>query len=279
MNPDTFDQTPQHQSYPHSNGMSRRNFIRNGIGALAVPMVGGCLGCSTGILDPNGSESAARLTARPGTPTESPTLGLSELGLGGERDGILYVPSDYSDDNTYPLFIGLHGAGGDADNWNGSYPGRAQTRGMIFVAPDSRNSSWDLVTYPDRTFGVDVVFINEVLNHVFTRCRIDPSRIALGGFSDGASYALSLGIGNGDLFTHLVAYSPGFCVIPDPVVGQPAVFVSHGPHDAVLPFYNTANSIVPALEDAGYDVTFHEFDGGHEVPSEVSDIALDWFLG
>jgi len=30
------------------------------------------------------------------------------------------------------------------------------------------------------------------------------------GFSDGASYALSVGITNGDLFTHVIAFSPGF---------------------------------------------------------------------
>jgi phospholipase/carboxylesterase len=258
--------------------MSRRQFVRNGIGAFALPLLGGCLGASTGVSDPNGSESAARLSARPGAPTESPTLGLSELGLGGTRDGIMYVPADYSDDYAYPLFIGLHGAGGDADNWNGSYPDRAEARGMIFVAPDSRNSSWDLMTYPDRTFGADVAFIDDVLNHIFTHCRIDPNHIALGGFSDGASYSISLGIGNGDLFTHLVAFSPGFYVIPDPVVGTPEVFVSHGPHDSVLSFYNTAHTIVPALEDAGYNVTFHEFEGGHEVPADVSTAALDWFL-
>jgi len=190
----------------------------------------------------------------------------------------MYVPQDYSHDSSYPLFIGLHGAGGDADNWNGSYPDRAEDRGMIFLAPDARDSSWDIMTFPERTFGPDVEFIDEMLQFAFERCRIDPNRIALGGFSDGASYALSLGVGNGDLFTHLVAYSPGFYAIPDPVVGRPAVFVSHGPHDTVLPFHNTATSIVPTLENDGYDVTFHEFDGGHEVPAEVSTLALDWFL-
>jgi phospholipase/carboxylesterase len=134
------------------------------------------------------------------------------------------------------------------------------------------------MTPPERNFGPDVVFLNEMLEYAFERCRIDPTLIALGGFSDGASYALSLGIGNGDLFTHLVAYSPGYYAIPDPVVGTPRVFVSHGQNDTVLPFYNTASTIVPGLRDASHDVTFLEFDGGHEVPAEVSDAGLDWFL-
>jgi predicted esterase len=36
--------------------------------------------------------------------------------------------------------------------------------------------------------------------------------------------------------------------------------------------------IVPELRNAGYDVTYREFDGGHEVPAEISEEALDWFL-
>ena len=279
MNPDTFESQHPLTNPTSGRGWSRRRFIRNGIGALALPLFGGCLGSPTDVPEPNNSESASRLTARPDAPTQSPTLGLSELGLGNGRDGLMYVPLDYSEDNSYPLFNGMHGAGGDADNWNGSYPGRAEERGLIFLAPDSRNSSWDLMTYPDRTFGPDVLFMDDMLHFVFEHCRIDPNRIALGGFSDGASYALSLGLGNGDLFTHLVAYSPGFYAIPNPVVGKPSIFVSHGPYDTVLPYQNTVNTIVPALEHAGYDVAFHEFDGGHEVPPEVSTIALDWFLG
>ncbi|MGZ4788523.1 MAG: hypothetical protein ACXVZX_08375 [Terriglobales bacterium] len=43
---------------------------------------------------------------------------------------------------------------------------------------------------------------------------MDPARIAIGGFSDGASYALTIGITNGRLFTHIVAFSPGFMQPP-----------------------------------------------------------------
>jgi poly(3-hydroxybutyrate) depolymerase len=42
------------------------------------------------------------------------------------------------------------------------------------------------------------------------QCTVDPQRICVSGFSDGASYALSLGLANGDLFTHVAAFSPGF---------------------------------------------------------------------
>ncbi len=264
-------------SGPVSSGMSRRRFLWSGISALTVPMVGGCFGSSSDATGPTFPDSVSHLTARPGIPTEKPTLGLSELGLGGERDGVMFVPHSYNPRTPLPLFIGLHGARGDADNWQ-SYPDRAEERRMVFLAPDSRDLTWDLMTHPNRTFGPDVEFLNEMLLYAFARCRIDPARIVLGGFSDGASYAISLGIGNGDLFSHVVAYSPGYFVAPDPIIGKPRVFVSHAPWDTVLRFRTTRDIIVPSLNGAGYDVTFHEFEGGHEVPAAVSDTALDWIF-
>ena len=57
---------------------------------------------------------------------------------------------------------------------------------------------------------------------------VDPARLVIGGFSDGASYALSLGLINGQLFRKVAAFSPGFVVTGEPE-GKPRVFISHGP--------------------------------------------------
>jgi len=146
---------------------------------------------------------------------------------------------------------------------------------MVLLAPDSRSTlTWDLIY---NRFAEDVDFIDRALTHTFARCNIDPGRILLGGFSDGATYALSLGVSNGDLFTHLVGFSPGFLLSVDPIVGKPRVFVSHGRQDTVLPVQNSREDIVPGLRSDGYDVTYVEFDGGHQVPAAVGDSALDWF--
>lgn len=250
--------------------LTRRGFLKRGAALLLAPAVAGC-GESTAEPEPHG----VRLTARPGIPTTTPTPGLTELGLGGSRDGLLYVPESYSPDSPAPLFVGLHGAGGRAQNWGGYYE-RAESRGFILLAPDSRSTTWDLI---GAGFGPDVAFLDRALAHTFERCRIDPTRIALGGFSDGATYALSLGRSNGDLFTHLVAYSPGGVSTADPAVGTPKIFVSHGRVDSVIPVTVSRDQIVPFLRDAGYDVTYQEFGGGHEVPAAISEAALDWFQG
>lgn len=245
--------------------LSRRGFLQAGLAAALAACDG----------SPGPDPAAARLTARPATPTESPTTGLVEpLGLSGARDGILYVPAAYDPATPAPLFVALHGAGGSGHDWS-VYTERAEANRMILLATDSRYASWDLRF---GAFGPDVEFLDEALALVFRRCAVDPAHIALAGFSDGASYALSLGVSNGDLFTHLIGYSPGFLAAIGPIVGKPRVFISHGTADRILPVSESRGVIVPAFEDEGYDVTYHEFAGGHQVPSAVSDVAMEWFL-
>jgi phospholipase/carboxylesterase len=251
--------------------LSRRSFMRTTLGAVLAPGVTArCRSVST-----TATYDGARLTARPTVPELSPVKGaITALGLGSPRDGYLYVPESYAPDLAMPLFVALHGAGGEGRNW-ASYPDRADAHGMIVLAPDSRDTTWDLVR---GGFGRDVAFLDAALTHVFERCRVDPARIALGGFSDGASYALSLGVANGDLFSHLVAYSPGFYQPGEPITGEPRIFASHGRRDRILSFSRTSELLVPLLRAAGYDVTFLAFDGDHEVPATISEAALTWFL-
>lgn len=256
-------------------GMSRRTFVRTGVGALAAPLILGCGGSST---DPEGDPREApdpRLTARPGVPTVNPTFGSSQLGLGGVRDGFLYVPTNHSPDTPMPLFLAFHGAGGGGHQWD-SYGARAEQVGMIVLAPDSRAATWDVAL---GGFGPDVAFLDDALQYTFDRCRVDPARIAFAGFSDGASYALSLGVSNGDLASHLIAHSPGFFLPSPPVVGRPRVFVSHGTDDGILPVTLSRDSIVPEFRASGYEVVYREFSGGHEVPPAIAEEGLNWFLG
>lgn len=251
--------------------ISRRTFLGSGAAALLAASAVGCSSSS----GPEGGSGGLRLTSRPATPTLTPDAGLSDLDLGGSRDGVLYVPESYSGDRAVALFVALHGAGGRGRAWQ-SYWARAEERSMVVLAPDSRGSTWRF-SY-DGGDG-DVAFLDRALAHAFARCRVDPSRIALGGFSDGASYALSLGLVNGDLFSHVVAYSLGYFVPPAEPVGRPPIFLSHGTQDRILPYANARDVIVPALRDRGYDVDFVSFEGDHQVPAAISEQALDWFLG
>jgi phospholipase/carboxylesterase len=249
---------------------SRRDFLL----ATALGVVGSATGCSSRAANASVKTDSARLSARAGKPTESIAAGEHELPIAATRNGLLYVPRSYNSAQPAPLIVLLHGAGGRARNWFGSYGERAESLGAVMLAPESRGVSWDAI---HGDFGVDIPFVDSALKFTFAHCAIDPKRVALAGFSDGATYALSLGLANGDLFTHLVAFSPGF-VRDHPPVGKPPIFVSHGTRDQILPIEVTSRAIVPQLKRRGHAVQFVEFDGRHEVPPAISTQAWNWFL-
>jgi phospholipase/carboxylesterase len=222
-----------------------------------------------------GKEAEGRLQARPtGAASGAAPVGLRELGLGGARAGYLYVPQTYRVGSPAPLAVLLHGAGEDARDGLALLRAQADAAGLILLAPTSREYTWDLLV--GRRYGPDVAAIDRALEHAFSRCAVDPERVAVGGYSDGASYALSLGLANGDLFTHVLAFSPGF-LAPPGRRGRPRIFVSHGTRDAWLPIDRCSRTIVPQLQRAGYEVRYREFEGGHVVPPEIGREAADWF--
>ncbi|MFC4905039.1 hypothetical protein [Kocuria oceani] len=67
-----------------------------------------------------------------------------------------------------------------------------QYRTAVLV-PVSRGSAWDGVR---DGFGPDVDVIDRALHRAFDAVAVDPERIGIAGFSDGASYALGLGLAN-----------------------------------------------------------------------------------
>jgi phospholipase/carboxylesterase len=140
--------------------------------------------------------------------------------------------------------------------------------------PNSVSNSWDLMR---GGYGPDVLRLDSSLVQVFRRCNIDPQLVALGGFSDGASYALSLGAGNGDLFNALIAFSPGY-FMPASRQGSPRIYMSHGTSDRILPIDRTSRQVRSQLEGDGYRVTYHEFEGGHTIRPADAREALMWFV-
>jgi phospholipase/carboxylesterase len=194
--------------------------------------------------------------------------------LGAARDSCLYVPATYRAARPVPLVLLLHGAGGHARQGLDLLRSLADAAGLLLLAPASRDRTWDLLVR--RRYGPDLALIDRALEQTFSRYAVAPERVAIGGFSDGASYALSLGITNGDLFTHVIAFSPGF-MAPAGQAGSPRIFVSHGTRDTALPIGRCSRTIVPQLKRAGYEVFYREFDGGHAISPENALEAVDWF--
>ena len=244
--------------------LTRRSLLAIGLGAVTA---------GVGLAQKaRGGDSLLRV--RPHQPTTSVGPGEHPLELGGDRDGLLIVPQQYRPDKPAPLAVMLHGAGGSAPP-----PGvpaldsRARSACCCWF-PNHAATTWDAIR---GSFGPDVEFINRALDQTFTRCAVDQRKLAIGGFSDGATYGLSLGLDNGSLFTHVIAFSPGFNAARRPS-GRPRIFISHGRSDTILPIDVTSRRIVPELEDAGYAVTYKEFDGPHAVPEGIAEDAFKWFV-
>lgn len=251
---------------PVPNGVSRRQFGALAGGALAFVAFGGaCHGSEAR------QERDGRVAVRPRAAVKTSITGTQRLGLGGERDAILRVPAN-APDGPLPLLVLFHGAGGSAEGIVGRLGATADEAAVAVLAPDSRGSTWDAIR---GGFGPDVAFLGRALARVFDLVAVDPERTCAGGFSDGATYALSVALINGTLFRRALAFSPGF-VIGGPAQGKPGVFISHGTADRILPIDRCSRAIVPMLQRRGYDVTYREFNGGHTVPQEIAREGLQW---
>ena len=213
----------------------------------------------------------ARIPARPRRGVKTSAGGSRNLELGASRDGVLHVPPKPAP-GPLPLLVLLHGAGNSGAGILRRLGPYADDVGLVVLSPDSRASTWDAVR---GRFGPDVVFLTRALERVFDTVAIDPQRISVGGFSDGATYAISLALQNGDLFRRVLAFSPGFYV-GGAAQGKPSFFISHGTADPILPIDRCSRVIVPALKKQGYDVTFRQFDGGHEIPPNIAMAGMRW---
>ena len=190
-----------------------------------------------------------------------------------QRDGFLYVPPGQSPIMPAPLLVLLHGGTRSAEDWWPAISELVDARGVVVLAPDSRDYSWDAVIH--ASLDRDVAFLDRALAATFRQCLIDPSRIWIGGFSDGGGEALAVGLSNGDLFSAIAAFSPSIFV-REGRVGSPRVFVSHGRADLVINVGQTRDDLVPALRSEGLAVTYVEYDGGHNLPMPVAHQAMDW---
>ncbi|MEH1101902.1 alpha/beta hydrolase [Micromonospora sp. CPCC 205561] len=211
-----------------------------------------------------------RLAARPAPPSALAAAGPASLtDPRGAPLAMVYAPEPV-DGPPYRLVLLLHGAGGSARQGLDLLLPVADAHRLLLVAPQAVSSTWDLVV---AGFGTDVRRIDGLLATVFAGYPV--GRVAFGGFSDGASYALSLGLTNGDLVDAVVAFSPGFAA-PLVAHGRPRIYVSHGARDAVLPVDVCSRRLVPRLRALGHDVTYDEFPGPHEVPEPVRSRAAAW---
>lgn len=180
-----------------------------------------------------------------------------------------YIEPNQPRDSQSPLLCTLHGYGGDDGGLTDHALRWAGENGAFVILAHSTAATWDVL---QGGYGADVANLDAAMAWALRAWPVDRSRTILAGFSDGASYALTLGLKNGDIFSRVVACSPGFAMIAD-ACGRPSIFLAHGASDAVLPV-TCSQGIAQRLKKHGYDIIYEEFDGGHHVPHDALDRAL-----
>lgn len=216
-----------------------------------------------------------RLSFAHAEPTKGPlTSGRHHLGIAAERDAVLFVPTGIDERASVPLFVMFHGAGGFPEKVLPFIEEHAERHKFLVLAPHSMFATWDIVV---GGHGPDLERLHRALTGVASHYRIDRSRLAFAGFSDGASYALSVGITNGDIASHVIAFSGGFMSIFQQE-GAPKVFIAHGLVDEQLPIETSGRANATRLKSAGYAVQYVEFNGLHVIQPAIVGVAIEFFL-
>lgn len=243
---------------------------------VVTTTLAGC-GSSGGDLRKNGASEAdtspGQVRVPPSGAGRGCTAGEHALRLGNGRVARLRVTPGPSK-KPRGLILAFHGAGGSPREGLFVFREAWTEPGLVLLAPGSIGNTWSaLHNRQDR----DLETVNRALAETWKLCRIDRRRVAVGGFSDGATHALSIGLQNGAVFRSVMALSPGG-LLDVQHRGKPRVFIAHGTGDDVLPYSRTSGKIVPGLRGSGYSVTFRSFAGGHEVPTSISRAAVRWYL-
>src|SRR4051812_3196961 len=229
---------------------------------------------------------APPLRAQP--PASVAPAGILRLGEGA----IAFIPDRDAASAPAPLLVLLHGAHQSPGWMIDRFREEARRRGVILLAPRSEDVTWDMIvalsrrrdrepgsgSWRSRPHG-DRERIGRAIDELIARAPVDRGRIGLAGFSDGASYALSLGFVDPPRFGFVLAFSPGMVDLPARMSKAPRTFLAHGRRDSILAYRNASLGIVPRLRREGLDVTFRPFDGDHEIPPAVEAEAFDFFLG
>ena len=196
------------------------------------------------------------------------------MGLFAERDAQLVVPPGLAPGRPVPLMVLFHGGGGSAQKILPMMEQHAAAKGFLLLVPQSQFPTWDLVIAGN---GPDRERLDTALGAVAARFPIDPTHVCFAGHSDGGSYALSLGLTNGQFVTHIIVSSAGFMSVQRQK-GAPRIFMSHGVNDEQIPIDRSARTHAALLRDAGYDLTYMEYNGPHAYQPPVVALAVAFFL-
>jgi phospholipase/carboxylesterase len=188
----------------------------------------------------------------------------------------LYVPESWDGRSPMALVVALHGGHGHGRDFLWSWLREARARGVLVLAPTSRQRTWSLMGED-----VDAEPLRAMIESVGDRYPLDRARVLLTGMSDGATYAFLRGFDEAMPVTHLAP----MCGVLHPLLlasggieraRDKPVYLVHGALDWMFPV-QTARMAREALASVGARLVYRELeDLSHTYPRDENPAVLDW---
>ncbi|SMC44495.1 alpha/beta hydrolase family esterase [Pedobacter africanus] len=166
------------------------------------------------------------------------------------RTYLLNLPPDYyKNENTVPLVIALHGAGGSAAQFEQHYNFTEQTNrsGFAVVYPEGVRSdgvlklrTWNAGTcchYAYEQNVDDVMYISKLINHLVSTYKINSKKVYVTGMSNGGMMAYRLAAEIPDKIAAVAPVSASM-VLPGPIHPSRPVPIMHihSIKDTIVPY-------------------------------------------
>jgi phospholipase/carboxylesterase len=202
-------------------------------------------------------------------------------------DHLVFLPE--SDGKSFPTIIAMHGRGADENDLPPVLLA-LEIPNLLIVTPRAPFAlpyggyvwyDFGQEAMPDQeTFRTGIRLLEKFVEEVKAGYPVDPKRLILMGFSQGAMMAYAVGLVNPPQSRGIAAlsgYIPQLSNLPlqlHNLAGFP-IFISHGENDPVIPvrFGREAEKL---LTGAGANVTYREYAMGHEIREETIRDLKQW---
>lgn len=182
----------------------------------------------------------------------------------------LYVPENYSPDREWPLFVGIHGAGGNGLQCWQLWQAYADQEGFILLCPS-------IPGFPDGFYqdvGENTVW--SAVMEVKKEYRVKP-RMFMAGFSAGAFFIQGFTYHYPRYVSGLSILSSGLYINPNAFAELIPILVVIGDADHAASVQNSQH-FVSGLRQYGFDVQYEVMPGvGHRVTEQGISMTLELF--
>jgi len=182
----------------------------------------------------------------------------------------LYLPSSYTAEKEWPVFVGIHGFGSDGTACLEMWQAYADREGFVLVCPSlgDENGGW----YQDEGERT----VRAILKEVKKECRVQ-NKIFLAGFSAGAQFVQGFAFAYPKSVSGVAVLSSGNYYEPSSSASSVPFLVLIGDQDFPAGL-KSARQFSELLKQAGFVIDLHILPGvKHEISSQALELTIEFY--